>query len=135
MICSSVREDTPKAYNVDTPEGITENSPENDTLTYIANQSRALHNRRLFLTSKGYYGVGHNSLEPGDVCAVFRGANVPFILRAVSPDEQSRYRSHCYKLVGEAYIQGIMNGEVFKMLVKEPVGIGGGLAEVIITVV
>lgn len=44
-------------------------------------------------------------MRPGDVCHVFQGARVPFILREA--EEQM------YKLVGEAYLHGIMNGELF----------------------
>ena len=86
---------------------------------FIDGQRWALHKRRVFLTSKGYYGVGHNSLELGDDCAVFRGANLPFIIRRTLPaatSELSGYVLNTYKLVGESYIQGIMKGEVLEML-------------------
>ena len=94
--------------------------PESDphhlqALTYLSNQRRALHNRRIFRTSKGYYGVGHRTIEVGDICCVIRGANVPFVLRKaqLEPDHsiQTSEKSYAYKLVGEAYIQGVMNGE------------------------
>ena len=99
-----------------------------DAMTYITNQRRALHNRRFFQTSKGYYGIGHRELEFGDVCVVFRGANVPFLLRPVdltAPDQQhwqdvcpdlSVQSEHVYRLVGECYLQGIMRGQVIEML-------------------
>lgn len=81
--------------------------------TYVANQRRALQNRRFFLTSKGYYGVGHRSLEAGDVCVVVRGANVPFILRKATPQGQTDGVENCFRLIGESYFQGIMRGEIF----------------------
>ncbi|KAL8717803.1 MAG: hypothetical protein Q9225_004989 [Loekoesia sp. 1 TL-2023] len=81
--------------------------------TYITNQRRALQNRRFFLTSKGYYGVGHRSLEVGDVCVVLRGANMPFILREAPAQGQTGEVSNCYRLIGESYVQGIMRGEIF----------------------
>lgn len=96
--------------------------------TYITNQRRALHNRRFFQTSKGYYGVGHRELEVGHVCVVFRGANVPFLLRPVdlrAPDQHQRVDAclnlndpmeHVYWLVGECYVQGIMRGQVIETL-------------------
>jgi hypothetical protein len=93
-------------------------------LTYLSNQRRALHNRRVFGTAEGYYGVGHNVLEVEDVCCVFRGANVPFILRRAECDEQNWSASARYRLVGEAYIQGFMKGEVLEMLGdKSPEGL------------
>ena len=113
---STVKEDSSMDKEASTQEERLKESTETDVLTYILNQRRALHNRRLFLTSKGYYGVGHNSLEVGDICTVFRAANMPFILRMVPPNEQSGYKSNCHRLIGESYIQGIMNGEALEML-------------------
>jgi hypothetical protein len=106
-----------------------ENSVQLDALTYINNQRRALHNRRLFRTAKGYYGVGHSALEVGDLCYLFRGANVPFVLRQVWHNGQTHHMSNQYRLVGESYIQGIMKGEVLTMLNEEPSGNGGDLIE------
>jgi len=92
---------------------------ERDVLTYMANQRRALHNRRIFLTSKGYYGISHKTLEVGDVCCVFEGANVPFVLRRVSQTSDTEIDmgspSDRYLLVGESYIQGTMEGEIVEM--------------------
>lgn len=89
-----------------------------EALTYISNQRRALHNRRLFRTRNGYYGVSHLTVEAGDVCCVFRGANVPFVLRGVECSEHSQGSTDVYRLVGEAYIQGIMKGEVLDILTE-----------------
>lgn len=86
----------------------TGNALEFEALTYLSNQRKALYNQRVFLTAKGCYGVGHNALEVGDVCCMFRGANVPFILRRSECDEQNQSASARYRLSGEAYIQGIM---------------------------
>jgi len=52
-----------------------------------------------------YLGMGPKEMEPGDMLVVLFGANVPFVLR---PLESGRY-----KLVGEAYVSGLMHGEVF----------------------
>lgn len=136
MICSSnCSRGTPETYTADTLGDGPGNPAEVDALIYINNQRRALHNRRLFLTSKGYYGVGHRSLEAGDICAVFRGANVPFVLRAASSDEQSCYAPRCYRLVGEAFIQGYMNGEALENLNKGSDCQGSDLTEVNMTIV
>ena len=59
--------------------------------------------RRLFVTKNGYIGLGSKSVQAGDNVFVFPGGMVPLILR---PSEQGIYR-----LVGEAYVHGIMNGE------------------------
>ncbi|KIW95612.1 uncharacterized protein Z519_04197 [Cladophialophora bantiana CBS 173.52] len=90
-------------------------SLELEALTYVgSNQRRALHNRRFFRTSKGYYGVGHMTIEIGDECCVFRGANMPFVIRRVSANGvQGAPTSSRHLLVGESYVQGVMRGEIF----------------------
>jgi hypothetical protein len=72
--------------------------------------------RTFLITEKGFYGLGPCIVKPGDLCCVLFGANVPHILRKVSGAER-------YKLVGEAYIHGLMGGEAMGMLEK------GGLKE------
>ncbi|KIW32288.1 uncharacterized protein PV07_03846 [Cladophialophora immunda] len=92
-------------------------SLELEALTYVgSNQRRALHNRRFFRTSKGYYGIGHMTTKIGDECCVFRGANVPFVIRRVSADRGQGSTSGQHVLVGESYIQGVMRGEIFEMM-------------------
>jgi heterokaryon incompatibility protein (HET) len=62
---------------------------------------------RAFLETKsGYMGLGPRSAEKGDVVCVLGGGIVPFLLRRVGEDT--------FRLVGESYIYGIMNGEVVR---------------------
>lgn len=67
--------------------------------------------RTFLITEKGYYGLGPRIMKPGDLCCVLFDADVPFILRKVDGAER-------YKLVGEAYIHGLMDGEAMGMLEK-----------------
>jgi hypothetical protein len=60
--------------------------------------------RRFFVTHKGYMGLGPRSMQPGDEVFIFSGADVPFVLRKSVLEE--------HRLVGEAYVHGIMDGEV-----------------------
>jgi hypothetical protein len=53
-----------------------------------------------------YLGFGPNGLQPNDLVVVFLGVETLFVLRA-SGERQ-------YKLVGEAYVHGIMDGEFAK---------------------
>jgi len=74
--------------------------------------------RRLFVTAKGYLGLGPSSLQVGDKVYILKGANVPFLLREQEREDSregatSNESEMNYKLVGEAYIHGIMNGELF----------------------
>lgn len=61
--------------------------------------------RKFAVTEKGYIGLVPNCATIGDSIYVFSGVTVPFIVR--QKDTES------YLLVGEAYIHGIMEREVF----------------------
>ena len=60
--------------------------------------------RRPFVTKNGYLGVGPHHMEPDDQAVIFLGADVPFILRPLANNQ--------WRLIGEAYIHGIMRGEL-----------------------
>ncbi|KAF3041359.1 hypothetical protein E8E12_008275 [Didymella heteroderae] len=71
--------------------------------------SKVLHTRTrgrcMFLTRSGKVGLGPGqAIEVGDFCAVFIGAQVPFVLASGNDDR--------YRLVGECYVQGVMGGEL-----------------------
>lgn len=57
---------------------------------------------RLFVTKSGILGKGPSTLQTGDICCILFGNCFPFILRPV--------RSW-YKVIGEAYICDVMQGE------------------------
>jgi hypothetical protein len=65
-------------------------------------------NRRFFRTEKGYFGLGPDVIRVGDRCCVLFGSQVPHILCQIPESAQ-------YVLVGEAYINGLMDGEAIKM--------------------
>ncbi|KAK5737959.1 hypothetical protein LTR17_006399 [Elasticomyces elasticus] len=58
--------------------------------------------RSFFTTSKGHCGLGPSITQPGDVCYVFKGARVPFVVKP---------SAGIPRLLGEAYVHGFMNGE------------------------
>jgi Heterokaryon incompatibility protein (HET) len=60
--------------------------------------------RRLFITSQKWLGLGPECLESKDELWLLKHAAVPFILRP--------YGESQYQLVGEAYVHGIMHGEL-----------------------
>lgn len=60
--------------------------------------------RRLFRTRDGYLGTGPRSLKIGDEVWILHGAGVPFVLR-MRPNGN-------YQLIGEAFVYGIMHGEM-----------------------
>lgn len=71
----------------------------------IVRRLRELQGRRLFLTKEGRFGLAPSaSSAVGDVCCVVWGVTVPLLL---TPAEAGRH-----KLVGECYVQGVMDGEL-----------------------
>jgi hypothetical protein len=59
--------------------------------------------RNIFVSSKGYLGLGPKRLEVEDVVTILDGVSIPMILR---PKGSGRFQ-----LVGESYVPGIMDGE------------------------
>lgn len=66
-------------------------------------------NRCLFATAKGGFGIGPLITRSGDVCCVIFGADVAFVLRPTSGSSE-------YRLLGESFVHGVMNGEIEGML-------------------
>ncbi|KAF5873533.1 putative heterokaryon incompatibility protein [Botrytis fragariae] len=66
-----------------------------------------LKNRRWGITRKGYFGLFPRYAEERDIVYVMDGCNVPYLLREV--DGENRFR-----LVGECYVFGIMDGEAVR---------------------
>ena len=72
--------------------------------------TRNCSNRRLAITKQGRFALVPQFAKPGDVCCVFLGMVTPFVLR---PREiQIGHKSTYYHLVGEAYVHGVMSGEL-----------------------
>jgi hypothetical protein len=63
--------------------------------------------RRLFKTNLGYLGAGPKSVRRDDEVWILHGSGVPFVLRRL-PNEN-------YRLIGEAFVYGVMQGEVHGM--------------------
>jgi hypothetical protein len=96
-------------------------SDEEDLQGYFNAVLSATSNRRLFVTSDGYLGIGPKDTQIGDEVYVIIGSNVPFVLRADAP--QFRDKENCtgedttkptyphFRLIGDCYTHGIMDGE------------------------
>ena len=70
--------------------------------------------RCLFRTQHGRIGLGSSTLEIDHSVWMLSGGRVPFVLRKVVVNNDSRY-----DLVGEAYVHGMMYGEAVKDLRPE----------------
>jgi hypothetical protein len=61
--------------------------------------------RKLLVTSRGYIGMAPCRARLGDVVAILFGCSIPLVLRRTGARE-------AWKVVGEAYVDGFLNGEV-----------------------
>jgi hypothetical protein len=59
--------------------------------------------RRLITSTHGYLGLAPEAVEKGDVIAIVYGCNFPVVLRTCGK---------MYQVIGESYIDGIMDGEL-----------------------
>lgn len=64
--------------------------------------------RRFYLSKKGYMGLAPAQTREDDLISIFLGLSSPVIIRREDDD--------CYIIIGECYVQGIMNGEAMKDL-------------------
>lgn len=62
----------------------------------------AISDRRFFRTNCGFVGIGPDNIKNGDLVSIVFGADMPLILRP--------FRGF-HKLVGAAYVHGVMHGE------------------------
>ena len=68
---------------------------------------------RMMRTKKGLIGTVPRSAAPGDLVCVLYGGQTPFILR------RDVRGTGMYRLVGDAYVHGIMEGEALDMGLRE----------------
>ena len=73
-----------------------------------------MENQTFFITNTGYIGIGPPQVKPGDQVWVFKGGNVPFVMRKGKNQEAGAEQ---LTLIGDAYVHGVMYGEAVD---KEP---------------
>ena len=61
--------------------------------------------RSLIRTKKGYLGLVHRAVRSGDSIALFKGGALPLVIRP---------RKDHWRMVGDGYVHGAMNSELFK---------------------
>jgi hypothetical protein len=54
------------------------------------------------------------SCEVGDAVWLLRGANVPYVLRRVGNPTRNEATERVWEMIGDAYVHGVMQGEVWK---------------------
>ncbi|RFU33107.1 hypothetical protein B7463_g3209, partial [Scytalidium lignicola] len=65
--------------------------------------------RRFAVLSLGYIGLVPSSSEEGDCVVFFRGCRFPFVVRPIARPEN---KAVWYKVVGDCYIHGFMDGQI-----------------------
>ncbi|KAH6962371.1 heterokaryon incompatibility protein-domain-containing protein [Ilyonectria sp. MPI-CAGE-AT-0026] len=70
---------------------------------YIHTMKLEAARRRVFVSSRGYFGLGQETVRVGDTICVLLGGDSPFLIREVGLGY--------HELIGEAYVHGIMLGE------------------------
>jgi hypothetical protein len=73
-----------------------------------------LQNRRLFNTALGRFGFGSAQIEKGDVVCILNGASTAHVLRPQTGSDGSSYY-----FIGEAYVHGMMHGEIGELCLRE----------------
>jgi hypothetical protein len=80
-------------------------------MDFMESFTKFCNNRRFFRTEKGRLGWGPDQMREGDVVCVVNGGVVPLVLRAVG--------ERGIEVIGDAYIHGIMDGEVMSLDIEE----------------
>ncbi|KAK3986028.1 heterokaryon incompatibility protein-domain-containing protein, partial [Cladorrhinum sp. PSN332] len=70
---------------------------------YLPSRSAYLKGYKIIHTEGGYLGLAPEATSRGDLVCVFLGSALPKVLRQVEPSG--------YKILGQCYVYGIMNGE------------------------
>lgn len=92
----------------------------NKDVSFVHQRVRAtMTGRRFIKTQKGYIGWASEKCEEGDFVVVLAGGNVPYILHAESEVKIPGYGGGSfpyYSVLGDSYVHGIMDDEVFELL-------------------
>jgi hypothetical protein len=72
---------------------------------------RISHKRQLGILQGTYYALIPPSIRKGDLYYIFFGGNTPFIIR---PAPAGTGLAGYYQFVGEAYVSGIIEGQIVK---------------------
>jgi hypothetical protein len=97
-------------------EGTSHGEPNHafDWHQFMIDAVNACHHRRFFTTKSGFFGLGPESmLAQGLFCAIIFGARAPALLQR--KEDEFHLVGEAYRLVGEAYVQGVMDGEAVEM--------------------
>lgn len=75
------------------------------SVNYAAALQDTVRGWRFVITKRGYAGIVQARAQVGDTVAILEGARVPFVL------QKSATSLDAFRLVGECYVHGMMNGQ------------------------
>ncbi|KAI4907839.1 hypothetical protein J4E90_009247 [Alternaria incomplexa] len=92
------------------PQGHQSNYPPHGMSGLFESLCGMVPNHAFFITKRGYLGMGPPTTLPEDQIWVFYNGDVPFVMRKRNTEEvENGY--HELRLVGDAYVHGIMDGQ------------------------
>jgi len=75
-----------------------------------------LSDHRPFTTTSGRFGYGREAVEEGDALCIFDGSTTARLIRR---KDNGHHGGEVYQLVGEAFVHGVMYGEIEQLGIKE----------------
>ena len=85
-------------------QSVSDLAPSGDAFRWSREATLVSRHRRFAVTSSHrYYVLGPEALQEGDQLVVFQGSSTPFVLRELDDGK--------WRLLGECYAHGLMNGE------------------------
>jgi hypothetical protein len=85
-----------------------------NTERYAEYVHKTLQGRVFFITKRGYMGIAPKDSIKGDSVAILHSARTPFVLQEAGGGTSGKWR-----LVGDAYVHGIMEGEALEMKARK----------------
>ncbi|OTA96050.1 hypothetical protein M434DRAFT_393125 [Hypoxylon sp. CO27-5] len=70
--------------------------------------------RNVFITTDGLAGSGPEAMSSGDIIMLIAGIPVPMVLRQIVADGNETRGSFTYRVIGPAFVHGLMKGEGFR---------------------
>ena len=92
--------------------------PEQRATRFVSSILQSIGSRRFFISSNqhGWMGLAPFTAQNGDQVAVFRGGNVPYIIRRHGDPEKKEWT-----YIGNAYVHGAMDGEALDLAEYESI--------------
>ncbi|KAI0868813.1 HET-domain-containing protein [Hypoxylon argillaceum] len=82
----------------------------------ISGQNKTMAWRRFLISRKGYMGLAPLGIEVGDHICVLASGRAPLIVRPVQQNDGQTNSRLVYRLLGDSYVHGLMDGEVLKLV-------------------